>query len=66
MLRLVLHRCWIRVVLLVHPVKREIETVLLLKPYVILVYLDVSQRGLSGLWDRNLVATVREEVFDLG
>lgn len=27
--RQVLHRCWIKVVLLVHPVKREIETVLL-------------------------------------
>lgn len=30
--RLVLHRCWIRVVLLVHQVRREIETVLLENP----------------------------------
>lgn len=30
--RLVLHRCWIRVVLLAHQVRREIETVLLENP----------------------------------
>jgi len=30
--RLVLHRCWIWVILLVHQVRREIETVLLANP----------------------------------